>query len=362
MEATQNEQSSNESTYGGFKVLGQSYGDSIELPTNEEKPAEEVKTPESVDNSSLNTQTETKVDLPAETVTTSNETTEQKVTPEAVVEDEYEELDFNTMLKEIDAKVKEEYGFDSYKDVQEYLSVDYTNHDIDNGGIGEWDTVVQAMLLDDPGMTNEEVEGKMYKYNVLFDEAAYDNLSEAEQITLNAEFAAELRKAEQKLTEDQRSIDVDSLVLKYKKNTSETQQTNVVDKADAQKALSEILTKQMATTMEKVFSITDADGKEIASVKFTPNDADRTRAVENGKLGHERWMNQDGSLNEVKYAEEMFFLENRDRILAAVYGSAKAVGAEAQIKDINNIDFSENRNTPNDTGKARSLGQQLGWV
>lgn len=357
----QTTQAGGDNLFHGLKIVGTGN----ELPVTETK-AEETK-PE---DSSLKTEAanETAAETKGETTTEVNtgvenesaaaETTTTTETTEAVTEEEWDEMSLTEIVEQINKQISEDYGFSSFEEARAWKSIDFTNHG--DNGVSEYDTIAAAMRLDDPGITDREIEAKLFKFNRLFDENA--ELSEEEELTLNAEFDRMLRDSEVKLTEDQAQIDLDQYAFRLgKKQQAQKEESPVIDKSAVEKALAEAITNELKPGEEKVFSILDANGKEIANVKYTVADTNFQRAMEAGKQGSERWKASDGSFDQAMYAKEMFILENFDNILAAVYGSAKAAGAEAQVKDINNIDFTHANKAAPEKG-SKSIGSQLGWV
>lgn len=97
-------------------------------------------------------------------------------------------------------------------------------------------------------------------------------------------------------------------------------------------------------------------------IKFTINDEDRGQLkpdLQNFNVVdfyREQWLNEDGSWNGKKYAEDVFYLKNRDKILQKVANEAGAQRLAAHIKAQKNIDYSggrqeqttSNRKAPNE--------------
>jgi len=344
-------------TFHGFKIVGTGN----ELPVTEPK-VEETKPEDSSLKTEVATETSVATETKSETevkeaVEKPESAAESTTTTEQVTEEEWDEMSISEVVEHIDKQISEDYGFSSFEEARAWKSINFKDHS--DNGISEEDTIAAAMRLDDPGITDREIQAKMFKFNKLFDETA--ELSEEEELTLNAEFDRMLRDAEDKLTADQEEIDLDQYAFRLGKKQAQKEESPVIDKSAVEQALAEAITNGLKPGEEKVFSILDANGKEIANVKYTVADTNFQRAMEAGKQGSDRWKASDGSFDQAKYAKEMFILENFDNILSAVYGSAKAAGAEAQVKDINNIDFSNNNKAAPEKG-SKSIGAQLGWV
>lgn len=347
--------------FGRLQVLG--HGDKITTPKTENKPDEQ---------SSLNNE-KTEAKAEEKTVEAKSDPVEPVVGGEKpAVDDKNDDdddgaidLSYKEIVERLDEAVKE-YGFETYREAQEYVSIDFTNHDVENGGIAETDTIAQAMILEDPGTTDSEIDAVLLEFSPLFltkeerDAAIADGkFTREDVIKLDAKFSKLLRESENKLISDQEKIDLDGIGLKLKINQTQNQNKGEITPEQQEAVKQEVLTA--LKDANDTFKIVDKDGKEIASVPYTFEEADVSKAAEAAMQSFKRWMNPDGTVNWNLLGREMNYLVNREKIHSIIYQQALSSGAEKQVKDINNINF--DRTTPHTSeGGKKSLSEAMGLL
>lgn len=276
-----------------------------------------------------------------------NEDSEQKVT------EEFDELNPEELIQNLDKLVQEQYKFKSYEDLKAYKGIDY--FDNSENGIGEAETIEDWMRMKDPGTTQAEVDAFLLKFEPLWmDKEAQDkaveegNLTRAQLITLEAEFNKTLRTAQNELTEDQQKIDLSKVTIKQKKST-EPKTNNAEPSAEVLEQFKKTVEDFSKTFNEDVFQVKDKDGKVVDEVKFTLTPEQHQLNLETAQNAYKRWVNEDGSLNVKKFYSELHFLNNREKMYSDVYKRGMDKGAETQVKDISNINFGEGQSPKTET-------------
>ncbi len=139
------------------------------------------------------------------------------------------------------------------------------------------------------------------------------------------------RDSRVKLTEQQKSI-------KLPKIEQPKADAPVADPKEAEERLkkwAEQAEQQVPAMSDFKFSVGDAKNPEEVVFKITEDDKkSRVDAMKtwNGAdfMAKHKWQNEDGSFNLQRIAEDVHFLENKDKIIKAIYNQAK----EGSIKDI----------------------------
>lgn len=342
--------------YFNLPVLG--YGNQITIPpkTGEEKKEEATTTEKAKENTAAappSTQETSSLKTESDKL---NEGSEQKVT------EEFDELNPEALIKELDKIAQEQFKFKSYEDLKAYKSIDY--FDNSENGIGEAETIEDWMRMKDPGTTQAEVDAFFLKYEPLWmekeaqDKAVEEGkLTRAQLIQLEAEFNKTLRTAQNELTEDQNKIDLSKVTIKQKKS-AEPNQNKAEPSAEILEHFKKTVGDFAKTFNEDVFQVKDKDGKVIDEVKFTLTPEQHQANLEAAQNAYKRWVNADGSLNVQKFYSELHYLNNREKMYSDVYKRGMDKGAETQVKDINNIKF-EQPQTPNTEVKPKTMSDLI---
>lgn len=241
------------------------------------------------------------------------------------------------VAKKIDAVCEEKYGVPYSK------LADFKNTNFDE--LNEVDRIVEYMTLNDPDITQEEIDAALDEFDILFkSEKEISDIkedmsqSELEQFEkryklLNAKFITETRKATNKLKEFQSEISLEELLLQDEEATDNTPKLSKEEVSDYfYDSLKDYkdsvnLKTENGETVKIDIDLSDVDRKQLSNVF---GDWQTWQS--------ERWLNQDGSVNSTKMATDISRIINAEKREKLIYEQGIAAGQKLALKDINNID------------------------
>lgn len=318
----------------------------VEETPQAEKPKEDNDSKES----------ESKEEVKAESEETKDTTEQDKPQEEAPTKEEAPVAEDRSLNKE--EEVEEtfttfsewEKEFDSKKEegdltFQEMVQIKY--EDIDS--LDETDIIMKAALVEDPDMSDAELDTMMDEFEPLFwsteerDKAIEDgDISERELKVMNSKFEKLKRTSVRALKEIQNSINLGDIQMYQNKSGSKD---NTVTE-DQTKAVKLAVDDHLATYDKETFEIKDKDGNQLMKMDYeiTPDlKGQVSQLASDPNSVYSRWINEDGSMNMNKYMQDMTWLVGREGIMKAAYDQANSNGGESVAKDISNIDHDSKR-------------------
>lgn len=243
----------------------------------------------------------------------------------------------------------------SYKD---FLYI--TETDFDSDDVAEGEIISLAMQLEDPGVTEKEIDVLLDKYSVLFEdkekiEEMLDNeeISQRELDILDAEFSRELRRA--RATISTKKEELSSLWdLEVGLSGQQSQQGGGVSEAD-RAAITELVKDSLSKNSKEVLSIKGKNGEEMAKVEIETSDEDMSRVIDrvsSDNSVYSRWVDESGQFDADKYSRDVFVLENLDKILAKTYTDGIAKGGKETVENIDNVDYTSKDSNANPGEKS----------
>ena len=308
-----------------------------------------------VENSSLKTEEVPQVTPPVVTEETPPATTQSVTNPDVVppstpdivtetppvVESNKASKTFKGLdiFDNINNEFKEENGI-SLIDAQKIVAVDYD-------AVDERILMRDFLLASEPGITEKEINVRLRKYDLLYktneeidDMIANGSITEDQFDELDAEWEGSLRKGKQYLKGTQDD-------LKERINKFEVESDDDNDNSDEDtKQLMEISSKFLPTYINETIKILGAEGKEVDTVNFVPDEAGKKLVSEifsDPSNVYKMWMDNEGNIDVRQMAKDIYNLKNKDKINKAIYDQGVSKGAMNVVKDQNNIDFNPNR-------------------
>jgi hypothetical protein len=231
---------------------------------------------------------------------------------------------------------------------------DFLKTQVDYSGMSEMDVIKAEMKLNDPDLTESDMDFLINKEYQL-DTEEYD---EDEVRLSKIKLRKDARKARTALKEWQ-----DSYTIPEKKESVEPQQKVEQNTQPSKESLEkerirwESAVKDSASKMDKIdFEINEKGDK----FTFALSDDDRATVIKNNSDLSTFWgrfMNGDGTENVEKLNKSMFILDNFNKIIRAAASQFKSEGKDTVLKDIKNPNYSaESKVEP--TG-AKSLQEQM---
>jgi len=357
------------------QALGQSSLKRIDFESNEQEQqpdevredvVEEVK--ESTQEEVVEEVVEEKSEVVSEDVEQDTTTDKEETLPEAkeevveevteqVVEDKPTEevVGIHPSLKELNDKLND----GSLTDLQEYIKLS----GVDYSTMNAIDVVDAYWRHIDPETTDEEIDFDLDKYEAVFSEERADELIENGELTerklksLKIEWGRLERKARAELTKvrEEKMVEL---------STPQAKQEATPQKFDWTEYQKELNTKAKNVGEDVVtygegkefkFKIDGEDVKDSLSLVSEPD-----RVLES--FG---WV-KDGKVDFDKMIKDAHRLTHFDKYISAATAQARSEGAESQVKDINNIDYSNSKtgnnadSTPKGSDAARSVISHLG--
>lgn len=321
----------------------------VETPSSEEiKPIEEVK-PETVQETPK--ETETPVEAP--------------VIQEKVVEKIIEKL----------PEFKDEYSkqlFEAIQEGKEQELYEYLrNKNTDYNTMSDVDVVKKQMKLQNPTWGDKyiDVEFKT-KYGNLSqpkDLSQIDSELEPEEYQKAVEFNESLEMKEvllgQAATDARISLENTKKTIEFPKIAKE--EVVAQEQALTQEQVDELNRKWEANVEAEIPKLSDlkinVNGEEIV-YKITQEDKDAKLAYMkdyNGqKMALDRgWIDADGNENVLKIAEDLFILENYQKVIASAATQMKTTATKEVLAEIKNIDLKPDSKSPD--APQVDLGQLL---
>lgn len=231
---------------------------------------------------------------------------------------------------------------------------DFLKTQVDYASMSEIDVIKAEMKLNDPDLTESDMDFLINKEYQL-DTEEYDE----DDVRLSKiKLRKDARKAKTALKEWQ-----DSYAVTEKKESVEPQQNVEKSNQPSKESLEkerlrwEGAVKESASKMEKIdFEINEKGDK----FSFALSDDDRAAVIKNNSdlsTFWSRFMNGDGSENVEKLNKSTFILDNFDKIIRAAASKFKSEGKDAILEDIKNPNYSaESKVQPSG---AKSLQEQM---
>ena len=247
------------------------------------------------------------------------------------------------LITEINSEFEKANGI-SIMEAHDFVNENYDDYE-------ETDIVEEWMVVQDPGITPIEIKAEMKKYDVLFlTEEERKELIDEGKITqddidlLNAKFERLLRNSKDGLKNLQEKTK--EKLSEYKIKSSSPKKD---DNSEVIKKLSEEANKFLGTYQTEKFDIKDKDGNVINTISLNIDDADKKWATDiiSDPLGvHKLWVDENG-LNVEKMTKDLLYLRDRGKRDMVVYNQGLAKGALKEVKDLSNMDFSQNQTSAN---------------
>lgn len=236
-------------------------------------------------------------------------------------------------------------------------AMDIVNTDYDS--IDETDVIIAAMLLNDPNVTQEELDFAIDKFDILFKDVEEQKkmieeglISEKDHKALDIEYTKLLRtsKSTMKAFQDETKTKLDSFDIQAPvSNEKQTDNSEIIAKQ-----LSEQVAPVLAKYQSESFDIKDKDGKVVDTIKIDLNDADRKLVSDilNGDVTgvFKMWMDKDGNIDLGKMVRSIYRDRDFERISKITYNQGLAKGQLSQVKEQSNLDF-ENKDHIAETKK-----------
>jgi len=322
--------------------------DTVETPSSEEnKPTEEVKTEAVVE-------TPKEIETPVETPVIQEKVVEKIVEKLPEFKDEYSKQLFESLLE----------GKDS--EVYEYLKAKNTDYNT----MSDVDVVKKQMKLQNPTWGDKYIDVEF--------KTKYGNLSQPKDLS---QLDPELEPEEyQKAVEYNESLEMKEVLLGQAATDARIALENTKKTIEFPKIAKEEVVQEQALTQEQVDELNrkweanveaeipklsdlkiNVNGEEIV-YKITQEDKDAKLAYMkdyNGqKMALDRgWIDADGNENVLKIAEDLFILENYQKVIASAATQMKTTATKEVLAEIKNIDLKPDPTSP-DTPKV-DLGQLL---
>ena len=214
---------------------------------------------------------------------------------------------------------------------------DFLKTQVDYSSMSEMDVIKAEMKLNDPDLSESDMEFLINKEYQL-DSEEYD---EDEVRLSNIKLRKDARKAKTALKEWQ-----DGYTIPENKESVESEQKMEQTNQPSQEALAkekarwEKAVNDSASKMEKIdFEINEKGDK----FTFALSDEDRVNVVKNTSDLSKFWsrfMNGDGTENVEKLNKTMFMVDNFDKIIRAAASQFKSEGKDAILDDIKNPNYS----------------------
>jgi hypothetical protein len=311
---------------------------------------EEIVTETNTETENLNTETE----ISAETISTTEEekVAERIVEVEKVVEkivEKYPEFkdDHSKALYEAIVGGNE-------AEVKRYLDQKYKDYNT----MSDIDVVKEGLKATNPKWTDKDIEIEIKsKYGNLTkkDLTLIDEENEPEEYEKAVRYNEQIEARELLLSRDARdaryTLDEKKLNVELPKITTETKQPEVNEPTPEE--IAEAAAKWIEDVEKHVPEIQDykfkVDGEEVI-YKLTEEDrkgqVEFMKTFDGGDWAAKRgWINEDGTQNVMRIAEDVHKLENIERIIASSATQIKTATKKEVIKDIKNLDLDGNSRT-----------------
>lgn len=299
----------------------------------EKRAAEEPKKEEPV----AEVKTETSVDpvKPAEEVKTE--------TPAAAVEEKKEESLFeitnaSDALKKLDEIAMQKHGC-SYQDAMAFKGRVFEEED-------DLDVMDTFYKIEDPDITDVELEAKSLKYRLLFNKEerekaiADEKITHEQLTTLDAEFEGLKRKALKELNKLKANISFDE--IKFSQKSEQPKEIKTSDEHIA--AMKDAVTKTMNDFKQDKFVVKDQDGKELAVVNVATPDAQKVLEIAADPNSiYKLWVDKDGKLDVAAYTRDITRLQNIDKIVEVAYSLGFNKGKVHDEKEGSNITIGDKK-------------------
>jgi len=231
---------------------------------------------------------------------------------------------------------------------------DFLKTQVDYASMSEIDVIKAEMKLNDPDLTESDMDFLINKEYQLNEEEYEEDEVRLSKIKLRKD----ARKAKTALKEWQ-----DSYAVSEKKESVEPQQNVEQNTQPSKESLEkerlrwQSAVKESASKMEKIdFEINEKGDK----FSFALSDDDRATVIKNNSDLSTFWgrfMNGDGTENVEKLNKSMFILDNFSKIIRAAASQFKSEGKDAILEDIKNPNYSaESKVQPSG---AKSLQEQM---
>jgi len=231
---------------------------------------------------------------------------------------------------------------------------DFLKTQVDYANMSEMDVIKAEMKLNDPDLTESDMDFLINKEYQLDDEEYDEDEVRLSKIKLRKD----ARKAKTALKEWQ-----DGYTISEKKESVEPQQKVEQNTQPSKESLEkervrwEGAVKDSASKMEQIdFEINEKGDK----FTFALSDEDRANVVKNTSDLSKFWsrfMNGDGTENIEKLNRTMFMVDNFDKIIRAAASKFKSDGKDAILEDIKNPNYSADSKVQSLEGK--SLQEQM---
>lgn len=322
-----------------------------------EETEKEVETETNTETENLDTETETT----SETTTT----TEEEKVAERIVEVEK----IVEKIVEKYPEFKDEHSKALYEAIQsgnevelkKYLDQKYKDYNT----MSDIDVVKEGLKATNPKWTDRDIEIEIKsKYGSLTkkDLTQIDEVNEPEEYDKAVRYNEQIEARELLLSRDARdaryTLDEKKLNVELPKITTEQKQPEVIEPTPEE--IAEATEQWEAQVNSEVPKIQDykfkVDGEEVI-YKLTEEDrkgqVEFMKTFDGGDWAAKRgWINEDGTQNVMRIAEDVHKLENIERIIASSATQIKTATKKEVIKDIKNLNLDGQSRTVQAQGKS----------
>lgn len=236
-------------------------------------------------------------------------------------------------IKKLDEYSVEKFGI-PYQDAMNFKN---TKHE----ELDELDIVDTAYRLEDPEITEVEIEAKNLKFAPIFetkeeqDKMIEDGKITREQLTmLDAEFEGIKRKALQTINKAKQAINFDEIKFTQKNEQPEPVKVNEEQIA----AMKDAVTKVLADLKQDKFVVKDKEGKEWATINVDmPDSAKVVEIASDPNSIYKLWLDEKGNFDVAKFTRDVARLINMDKSVEVSYFLGVNKGKEIEGKDGANV-------------------------
>jgi len=261
---------------------------------------------------------------------------------------EYKALKENTLSSEnvfeqFENQAQEKYGL-SFNEIVSWKNTDYNS-------MNEWDILTEYEQMNDPEISDSEIENELYEFEILKKSEAEiaemiedGDISERELKGIQSKFSRKVRSARQELSEFRDSLGFDDF-----KVSAQQQEVYKPTQEDIDASI-----KQMEQELNSLTKLRMNLGGKDSPVNLDFNVSNEERAtmldtLKNPNWLANRWANEDGSINKNKAYRDSYILMNHSKMIKSAYSEGLARGAKQTVVNEDNITLGN--------GKTQSSGE-----
>jgi hypothetical protein len=340
----------------GYEEKAEELKKEVEESTTEQTEKATNETTEATKETEETTETKDKTSEPVA------EKEETKVEEESTEEDSSlhdERVTLQDLFEDYDNDIEE-----GQPTLSEIISMKY--RDLDS--LDPIDIIEEGMILEDVDITDNELDIKTKKYEVLFkSEEKIKEMIEFEEITereikeLQADYDSNLRKYKGILKNHQDDISLSELVINTKPASEQpvAKEFTPEELKSRQEAIADTLKEYNNETLKVV----SKDGDTLIDFDYEIGDEAKAQAIElaaDPQGFYKRWINEDGSFSQEKYMSDIVRIQNFDSMLKAIHDQSSSSTTEKVIKETNNITDAKRTSGGKDAGQLTAHDHLLG--